>query len=113
MREDLQHQTVQNQYKVQQIIPPSRENFTSDEAWLDARDNYRDAQREAKIKAERQSQTHAELADKTEKLYAKAEKIQGFDRESFDDLPLTSSIAQALIESDIAPQLMAHLAKKS
>jgi len=112
MREDFQRQTVQTQVQQQQpTSAPSRENFASDEAWLDARDAYRDAQREAKIQAERQSQNQAQLATKTEKIYAQAEKIQGFDRDAFDELPITAPIAQALIESDIAPQLMAHLAK--
>ena len=112
MREDFQRQTVQPQAApVQQTSAPSRENFASDEAWLDARDAYRDAQREAKVQAEQRNQSQAQLATKTEKIYAQAEKIQGFDRDAFDELPITAPIAQALIESDIAPQLMAYLAK--
>lgn len=88
---------------------PKRDQFVTDEAWLDARDGYRDAQREAKQAQERQHHEHVMLTDKTEKMYKEAEKLQGFDREAFDDLQLTPHIARALIESDMAPQLMHHL----
>jgi len=90
---------------------PSRESFASDEAWLDARDNYRDAKRSEQQRQERSNAEQANLSKKSESIYAQAEKIAGFDREAFDELPITPSIASALIDSDIAPQLMDYLSK--
>ena len=110
MRENLERQTVAPQQAVQDK-PPSRDQFANDEEWLDARDAHRDAKREAQANAEKQSQTQAQLQTKTDKIYAQAEKIVGFDRDSFDELPITAPIASALVDSDVAPQLMAYLVK--
>lgn len=90
--------------------PPARANFADDEAWLDARDAWRDAKREATTTQERQREQAQRLTQTTESIYAKAEKLPGFDREAFDELPLTKPIVEALIESDQAPQLMVYLA---
>ena len=57
-----------------------------------------------------QQQQAKSLAQKTESIYAEAEKLPGFDRDAFDELPLTRSIVEALIDSDAAAKLMHHLA---
>jgi len=51
------------------------------------------------------------IAQKTDSYYAQAEKLPGFDREVFDSLPLTPTIAQTIADSDtdVAPKLMAYL----
>lgn len=89
---------------------PKREAYATDEAWLDARDAHRDAKRDEQLASERQKESQAKLAKTTAKIYAQAEKIVGFDRDAFDELPITATMAGALIESDIAAQLMAHMA---
>jgi signal recognition particle GTPase len=89
---------------------PKREAYATDEAWLDARDAHRDAKRDAAQASERQKESQEKLAKTTAKIYAQAEKIVGFDRDAFDELPITPTLAGALIESDIAPQLMAYMA---
>lgn len=67
------------------------------------------------VDQELQTRTQAErmqsVAKKTDDFYAKAEKIEGFDREVFDSLPLTPAIAQTLADSDpeIGPKIMAYL----
>ena len=97
----------------QQAAPdkaPSRDAYASDEAWLDARDAYRDAKKDAQANNERQQASKAQLEKKTEGLYSQAEKISGFDRDAFEDLPLTPAMAGVIIESDIAPQLMHYMA---
>jgi len=96
----------------QQAAPseaPRRDSFDDDEKWLDARDAWRDQQRDARAAQERQQQQTAETLRTTEKIYAEAAKLPGFDREDFDALPLTKPIVKAIIESDLAPKLMAHL----
>jgi hypothetical protein len=50
------------------------------------------------------------MRDKAEKHYTEAANIAGFDRDAFDELPLTQTIASAVIDSDVAPKLMAYLA---
>jgi hypothetical protein len=89
---------------------PTRDQFASDADWIDAKVEYKLQQRDAVAKAEAARASQQSLNSKTENLYAQAEKVPGFDRESFDELPLTQLIASALIESDVAPQLMAYMA---
>lgn len=90
--------------------PPPRDAFANDEAWLDARDAWRDQKREQATTQQRAQEQAQKLAQTTEQIYAKAQAVPGFDRESFDELPLTKPIVEALIESDQAPQLMAYMA---
>lgn len=89
---------------------PKRENFANDEQWLDARDEWRDARREKELAQQRDEQRARSMAIKTEAIYSEAEKIKGFDRSAFDELPLTPAIAAAIIDSDASAKLMAHLA---
>lgn len=49
---------------------------------------------------------------KADKLYAEAEKFPGFDVDTFEGV-LTPSIAQAVIDSDVAPQLMAYISSNA
>lgn len=109
-REALEAVTRTQPVQRQTSNEPTRDQFASDAEWIDAKVEYKLQQREAVSKAEAQRQTQQSLNSKTEDLYAKAEKIAGFDRESFDELPLTKPIAAALIDSDVAPQLMAYMA---
>lgn len=109
-REALEAVTRPQQVQRQVSNEPTRDQFASDADWIDAKVEFKLQQREAVTKAEAAKQTQQTLNSKTEDLYAKAEKIAGFDRESFDELPLTKSIAAALIDSDVAPQLMAYMA---
>ncbi|MDE4971995.1 hypothetical protein, partial [Francisella tularensis] len=67
-------------------------------------------QRDQQTKQQREAEQRQTTVQKTEKLYTEAAKLPGFDRDTFEELPLTPSIAQALIESDSAAQLMAYMA---
>jgi hypothetical protein len=78
---------------------PLRSQFDNEDAWLDARDAWRDQQR-----------VNQANNSKTDKLYAEAKKVPGFDQEAFDDLPLTPAIVHALADSDVAPRLMHYMA---
>lgn len=90
---------------------PSREQFQDDESFIDALTDWKLDQRERGQKQVEQQRQVKTLAEKTEKIYAEAEKIPGFDRDDFDSLPLTPVIAQALTDSDVAPKLMAYMAQ--
>lgn len=67
-------------------------------------------QREQVTRQQQQQEQSRSLNSRTEGIYAEAAKVPGFDREAFDELPLTQHIAAALIESDAPAKLMAHLA---
>ena len=67
-------------------------------------------QREQAEQQQQQAKQAQTMATKTENFYTEAMKIPGFDREAFDELPLTRHIAEALIDSDAPAKLMAHMA---
>lgn len=108
-REALEAVTRQQPTQRQAPAEPTRDQFASDADWIDAKVEFKLQQREAASRAEAARASQQSLNSKTEDLYAKAEKVSGFDRESFDELPLTKPIAAALLDSDVAPQLMAYM----
>lgn len=112
MAREIAQPTNQNQQESDG--KPRREQFQNEDDWLDARDAWRDAQREA---TKRQADARSEFEDiskKTTKLYAQAAKLPGFDSDAFDEAIATPGLSResllTLVESDVAPQLMAHFA---
>lgn len=101
---------AQPQFQAPQVdAKPARRDGETDDAYLDRLTDWKLDQRDRashQQKAQEQTQT---LAKKTESMYAEAAKLPGFDREEFDALPLTQAIAQALVDSDQTPQLMAYM----
>lgn len=93
---------------------PLRAHYATEDQWLDARDAWRDEQRENQAKAASQREQQKTTYEKTERIYAEAQKLPGFDREAFDDLAkeghLTAKMVEALMESDHAAKLMHHMA---
>ncbi len=88
---------------------PNRRDGESDDAYLDRLTDWKLDQRERASQQQKAQEHNRSLAAKTEGMYAEASKLPGFDREEFDALPLTPTIAQALIESDVTPKLMAFM----
>jgi hypothetical protein len=105
-------EAVTRQQPTQQKAPaePTRDQFASDADWIDAKVDYKLQQRDSATRAEATQRTQAQINTKTENLYSLAEKVAGFDRDSFDELPLTKSMAATLIESEVGHQLMAYMA---
>lgn len=89
---------------------PKLANFENVEDYVEAVADWKMAQKENVIHQAKVQANKVDLENRSEKIYEQAEKIAGFDRDVFDELPLTQSIANALLDSDIAPRLMAHLA---
>lgn len=87
----------------------SRDNYATDADWIDAKVEARLAERDRQSQQVQQQQEFKRIEQTTEQIYAKAEKETGFDREAFEELPLTPAIASAIIESDVAPKLMAYM----
>lgn len=88
---------------------PRREDYKSEDDWLDARLNHRESVRGQQARAAETQRREMELGVKAEALYEKAESEPGFDREEFDALPMTATMAMAVMDSDVATKLMAHL----
>ena len=89
---------------------PTREQFENVDDYVEAMADWKLGQRDQQARQKQQAQQAQTLAAKTENFYSEAEKIPGFDREAFDELPLTRHIAEALIESEAPAKLMAHMA---
>lgn len=88
---------------------PTMAQFANVENYVEAVADWKLQQREQATKQEREQQAQKSMLSKAESIYSEAEKIQGFDRDEFDALPLTPAIAQAIIDSDLPAKVMAHL----
>jgi len=88
---------------------PTRRDGESDDVYLDRLTDWKLDQRERASNQQRAQAETQTLAAKTERMYAEAAKVPGFDREEFDSLPLTSVLAQTLLESDQSAKLMAFM----
>lgn len=89
---------------------PTRAQFGDDDDYVEAMADWKLAQRE---KAYRQQAAQAQarnISNRTENIYAEAEKLPGFSRDAFDELPLTQAIAAAIVDSDVSAKLMAYMA---
>lgn len=113
--------TAQNPAQPAVAKPPVRENFESDEAFEDARIDYRVSQRIATEKAEEATKTHKETSEALAKEQATAwqahlssvkETIPDFD-EVVDnsDLKVLPHVAQLMMDHDRGGELMYHFAK--
>jgi len=88
---------------------PTRSQYANDDDYVEAMADWKIAQREQSFKQQQQQRQAQATASKTETIYAKASEIPGFDREAFDELPLTPAIAAAIVDSDVPEKLMHYL----
>ena len=89
---------------------PTQAHFENVDDYVEAMADWKLGQHVQKANQHRQEQQEQAMSTKTENYYAEAQKIPGFDRDVFDELPLTRHIAEALIDSDAPAKLMAHMA---
>lgn len=77
----------------------------------EAEDDYIERLVEEKLSRRSQQERAQTVAQKTDDLYTKATAIQGFDRDVFDSLPLTKTMAEALAEGETegSSKVMAYL----
>lgn len=105
-------QQPQPTHQVQQtpdIPKPQRSQFETEDEWLDARDAWRDQVRERQAVQQRQAQAEFVRSQKTQSIFAEAMKLPGFDLQAFHRLPVPEPMADAILESDAAPQLVHFL----
>lgn len=108
--------------KLEQMVPqqqpkaeesngrPTQAQFANVDDYVEAMADWKLGQRDQATRQQQQQEQSRNLNSRTESIYAEAAKVPGFDRDAFDELPLTQPIAAALIESDSPAKLMAHLA---
>jgi hypothetical protein len=89
---------------------PTRRDGEADDSYLERLADWKLDQRDQRQAQHQHMERQTTLAQKTDKLYADAEKLSGFDREAFDELPLTKSIVEALVDSDTPAKLMHYMA---
>lgn len=89
---------------------PSRQQYADEDAYFDALTDWKLDQRERKAWDAKQQEQQRTLSKKTDGIYAAAEKLPGFDRDAFDELPLTKAIVEALVDSDVPDKLMHYMA---
>lgn len=99
------------QQPVQQPVDdkPKREQFTSEDEYFDKLTDWKLDQRDKSANQQRQQAQATATLTKTENLYKEAEKLPGFDRDAFEELPLTPAIAEALIDSEAPAKLMEYM----
>lgn len=107
----LEKLTPQPPPKVQETVDdkPRRDQFDNEEDFIDSLTDWKLERRDTEAKKSKAEESQRSMVEKTEKLYLEAEKLPGFDRDDFDQLPLTPVLVQALIDSDQAPKLMAYM----
>lgn len=105
--------TLETLQSRQQVAPQPVEQPQSARLPGESEDAYVERIVEERLQRREQAQKFQTVAQKTDNFYAQAEKLPGFDREVFDSLPLTPTIAQTLADSDpdIAPKLMAYMSE--
>lgn len=90
---------------------PRQSDFEDVDTYVAAVAEWTIQKRERAALEQRATVYQQNIAEKTESIYQKAAAIDGFDREVFDELPLTPAIAAAITESEVAPDLMAFMAR--
>lgn len=106
-RETLERFAPQPTAQQSSDTKPTREAFNGDDVgYIEALTDWKINQRDLATRQQQEEATKRSTATRTEKLYAEASKLPTFDREAFDELPLTGVMAATVVDSDVAPQLM-------
>ena len=103
-------QAPQQQVQTYADNKPQRSQFANDEDFIDTLTDWKIDQRTSAGRQQTAQQEQAKRIEKTEGMYAQAALIPGFDREDFNELPLTPAIVETIVGSDVAPKLMAFMA---
>lgn len=89
---------------------PTQAQYADFDDYVEAVAEWKLAKREQFSQQQKREERAQSIAKKSETFYAEAAKSPGFDRDAFDDLPLTPAIANAVIESDAPAKLMVFMA---
>jgi hypothetical protein len=107
---ELLHQRPAPKQPTQDADPkPTRADFQSEDEWLDARDAWRDRQREREVTEARQKQHEQELTTRSQRVLAEAQALPGFDMTKFVSTPISEPMFRAILASEVPGQLVHYL----
>ena len=110
LREQLQALQQPQRFAPQDDDPkPQRAQFQTEDEWLDARDAWRDRQRERAWQQQETERAERAKKERTESIFAEAMKLPGFDFQSFARLPVSEPMAEAILDSEAGHLLVQHL----
>lgn len=107
---EAMNQPVQQQPVRSDDGKPNMAKYDNVEDYVEAVAEWKLQQREQVARSQQVELSQRQIYDKAEKIYQEAEKVSGFDRETFNALPIPDAVAHAILDSDIAPALVVHLA---
>lgn len=110
---DLERKLTEQQ-QAKALVPPEREAFRDDDAYLQAQVEHlaekraaeKLAERERAQEAERRSESFLEKAEKATERYADFQTVVGNP-----NLPINDAMAEFIAESDLGPDVAYHLGK--
>jgi len=100
----------QQQAQPQTDARPTQSQYANVDDYVEAMAEWKLSQRDQAYQRAQAQERNQSLTTRTESIYAEAEKTPGFDREAFDELPLTRHIAEAILDSDAPAKVMAFMA---
>lgn len=110
LEQELKALRQPQQFQPQDDDPkPQRAQFETEDQWLDARDAWRDRQQQKAWHQQEQQRAQLAMKEKTESIFAEAMKLPGFDLQAFVRLPVPQAMANAILDSEAAPQLVHFL----
>lgn len=108
-KREVYEQQVQ---RVQQPAPsgkPQLAQFSDPEQYADAVSDWKLSQVAQQQRAQQVQQSQSQFETKRDDLMAELEEAEGFDLKKFNKLPISMSMAEAIIDSDQASKLALHL----
>lgn len=85
---------------------PARDRFESETEWLNACFEWRDHKQAKEREHYQRQQAELQRRQKTESVLTQAMTLDGFDMHQFMALPVPEAMAEAILDSDSAPQLV-------
>jgi hypothetical protein len=107
--ESMTNQRQESKQTEQPSGKPTMAQYANVEDYVEAVADWKLEQREQVSQKSQADSQRATVANKVEKIMQEAAKISGFDREAFDELPITDAMAYAILDSDVAAKITAHL----
>lgn len=108
-REILEQQATRTQQAAPQEGRPTLGQFANADDYADAVGDWKLSQAARQQQAETAQKTQSTFAGKRDDLMSELEDADGFDVAKFNKLPISMSMAEAIVDSDQAGKLSMHL----
>lgn len=108
--EGLQQKPIEHQQDTSKPVLAENPTIAEIEAHVEAVADWKLRQRDIEVRQQSEVKQQAQNRSKANDLYAEAGKLPGFDVEAFE-ANLTPTIASVVMESEVAPKLMAYMSE--